>query len=88
MRRPEKLTIVLGFITAAMGLFYVVTASGIVVLGPEGPHQDPRWIGVLVGLIFLLGGAAVAMRGVSAATNRIRTDFRPRRRAGFAPYRI
>jgi hypothetical protein len=63
MRKPEKLTIVLGLITAAMGAFYVVTASGIVVLGPERPHEDPRWVGVLVGLIFLLGGAAVTMRG-------------------------
>jgi hypothetical protein len=64
MRRPEKLTIVLGLVTAAMGAFYVVAASGIIALGQERAHDDPRWVSALAGLIFLLGGAAVVLRGI------------------------
>jgi hypothetical protein len=64
MRGPDKLTIALGLLTAAMGAFAVVTASGMVELGPERVHDDPRWVGVLVGVIFLLGGAAVVIRGI------------------------
>src|SRR5258708_10652523 len=41
MRKPEKLTIVLGLITAAMGAFYVVAASGIVDLVPERDRRCP-----------------------------------------------
>jgi hypothetical protein len=58
------LTIGLGLVTAAMGVFAIVTASGMVTLGPEEAHDDPRWLGVLCGVIFLLGGAAVVIRGI------------------------
>lgn len=58
------MTIVLGLVTAAMGAFYVVAASGVIALGPEPAHEDPRWVSVLAGLILLLGGAAVVVRGV------------------------
>jgi hypothetical protein len=64
MRGPDKLTTVLGLLTAAMGAFAVVTASGMVELGPERVHDDPRWVSILVGLIFLLGGAAAVIRGI------------------------
>jgi hypothetical protein len=40
---------VLGFVTAAMGAFFVVAASGIIGLGPERAHDDPRWVSVLGG---------------------------------------
>jgi hypothetical protein len=63
VRRPDKLTIVLGLATAAMGAFFAVAASGVIALGPERPHEDPRWVGVLAGLIFLLGGTAVVVQG-------------------------
>ena len=64
MQGPDKLTIVLGLITAAMGVFAVVTASGMVTLGAEQAHDDPRWVSVLAGVIFLLGGGAVVIRGI------------------------
>jgi hypothetical protein len=64
VRRPNKLTTVLGLVTAAMGAFFAVVASGVIALGPERTHEDPRWVSVLFGVIFLLGGAAVAVGGV------------------------
>jgi uncharacterized membrane protein len=64
VRRPNKLTTVLGLVTAVMGAFFAVVASGVIALGPERTHEDPRWVSVLFGVIFLLGGAAVAVGGV------------------------
>jgi hypothetical protein len=64
VQKQEKLTTVLALVTAAMGAFEMVVASGVITLGPERVHDDPRWASVLVGLIFLLGGAAVVIRGI------------------------
>jgi uncharacterized membrane protein len=60
----KKLNIVLGLVTAAMGVFFAVVASGVISFGPERAQEDPRWVSVLFGVIFLLGGAAVAISGV------------------------
>lgn len=40
----DNLTIALGFVTAAMGAFFVATASGLVVLEPE-LWRLRRWLG-------------------------------------------
>jgi drug/metabolite transporter (DMT)-like permease len=77
VRRPDKWTIALGLVTAAMGAFFAVAASGVIVFGPECAHEDPRWVSVLAGVIFLLGGAAVVIRGIVGVDEQDPEDLPP-----------
>jgi hypothetical protein len=58
-----KSTIIFGLIAASIGVFYILLAGGI--FGPiaRQPDQEaPAWLGIVVGLIFLLGGSAVVIQ--------------------------
>ncbi len=59
-----KSTIACGLIAAAMGLFFVLLAAGVILPGATRGPDEPGWIGVIFGLIFLLGGSAVVIQAV------------------------
>ena len=56
--RASRLAIILGLVTAAIGLFLMLLAAGVFQSGQQSTGQEPRWIGIAIGLIFLLGGFA------------------------------
>ena len=61
-----KSTIDCGLIAAAMGVFFILFAAGVIQLGPTRAGQEPGWVGVVCGLIFLLGGSAVVFQTVAS----------------------
>jgi hypothetical protein len=69
-RGPDRSLSVAGFLTAAIGVYCIVTATGVIALVPERASEDPRWVSVLIGVIFLLGGAAVVVRGIVGADDQ------------------
>jgi hypothetical protein len=66
MQSSPKSTIVYGLLAAGIGLFYVLYAAGV--FGPIAQHRndDPSWLGLVLGGIFLLGGSAVVIKAMIA----------------------
>jgi hypothetical protein len=61
--------ILVGVIAALMGLFIVLVGLGLIAPRPLQAHEGPPWILVLIGAMFMLGGAALVigrLRGESA----------------------
>jgi len=56
-----KTTIALGALTAAMGVFVILLALGVIPSN-AGSWHAPGWVGALAGLAFLFAGAAVIMQ--------------------------
>jgi hypothetical protein len=54
----------LGVVVAAVGVFIVLQAVGVI---PAGRMNAPRWVGVLAGLVFGLGGLAVILGAIGGA---------------------
>jgi hypothetical protein len=54
-------------VAAAIGLFYILYSTGIVGPAARPRGEEPGWLGLVIGLIFLLGGGAVVIR---TAANR------------------
>jgi hypothetical protein len=61
-----------GLFVAAIGLFYILLAAGAIGSAAGRSGQTPRWVGGCVGLVFLLGGAALILG--FAITGDARTD--------------
>jgi hypothetical protein len=59
--QAPKTTIALGVLTAAMGVFVILLALGVIPSN-AGSWHAPGWVGALAGLAFLFGGAAVVMQ--------------------------
>jgi|SRR5215472_3874560 len=62
MQSSPKSNIAYGLLAAGIGLFYVLYSLGI--FGPVAHRNGdaPGWLGLAAGLIFLLGGLAVAIQ--------------------------
>jgi hypothetical protein len=75
-RSPDKTTIALGLLAAAMGLFIMLTALGIIAPGGKSA-TDERWVGLVAGLAFLLGGIAVVIQTWARATPTPGGDLPP-----------
>jgi len=69
MQSSPRTTIFLGLVTAGIGLFYVLYAAGV--FGPVAQHgnDEPSWLGMVFGAIFLLGGSAAVIKAVTAPGN-------------------
>jgi hypothetical protein len=70
-RNDEKTPLVWGLLALAIGVFIVLQALGVV---PTSSMNAPVWVGVLGGLVFVLGGLAIALQsvgGASAATGEL-----------------
>lgn len=70
MNDPEiqtspRVLVAVAALTAAMGLFYILLAAGLVGSDPPNPDQAPRWLGIAMGAIFLLGGVAAIIQTVA-----------------------
>ena len=68
-RAPKGLIIVVGLMTAAMGLFFIVLAIRLTPLDQKGPDQEPLWFGIAMGATFLLGGLAVIIQTLCGGGN-------------------
>jgi hypothetical protein len=72
---PKKLTVILALMVAAMGVFYILFATGIV--APDHQHltAGERWFTIAFGAVFLLGGTAVIIQllagGYDATTGEL-----------------
>lgn len=53
-----------GLVVTAVGVFIVLQALGVI---PAGRMNAPRWVGVLAGLIFGLGGLAMILGVIGGA---------------------
>jgi len=66
MSPRAKASLVFSLLTAALGAFFVLLSTGLV--GHPSPstsaHQDPSWLGTVIGLVFLLGGGAAGIKSV------------------------
>jgi hypothetical protein len=58
----QRATIVFGLISAAIGAYYALGGAGLFPL--HGEAHAPGWIIVCAGLVFLIGGLAVAMQAL------------------------
>jgi hypothetical protein len=66
-RSLDKTAIACGLLAAIMGLLFILMALGIIAPGGKSA-TDSRWIGLIVGLTFLLGGIAVVIQTFARAT--------------------
>ncbi len=65
MQRASVTYLVVGLLTAGIGLAIMLAAAGIFgqpVQSPQNVHSDPSWLGALCGFIFFAGGASVIIR--------------------------
>jgi hypothetical protein len=60
-----KSTIACALVAVAIGLFYVLYGAGIIRPAPRPGSDGPGWLGIIFGLIFLFGGAAVVIQTVA-----------------------
>ena len=70
-RSEEKTPLGWGLVAICFGVFIVLQAVGVV---PTSGMNAPVWAGMLGGLVFLLGGAAIviqAIGGASASTGEL-----------------
>jgi hypothetical protein len=56
-----------GLFAAALGAFIVAGASGLFGVDMHPADNEPRWIGIFAGGIFLAGGLAVIVQSLPAA---------------------
>ena len=56
----RKIEIALGAATASLGLYIVLLATDVLPIAEEG-FAAPRWVAVLAGVTFILGGGLVAL---------------------------
>jgi hypothetical protein len=60
--------VTVGALAAAVGLYFTLAGLGLV--PPPGKANAPGWIVVCAGLVFLFGGAAAILGGLSGADGR------------------
>jgi hypothetical protein len=66
---PSRRTlIVIGAITAALGLYFALAGLGIV--PPPGKANAPGWVVMLAGAVFLFGGIAVVLGAWAGADSK------------------
>ena len=68
--RIDRTQLVLGALTAAGGLYFVMV--GFHALPPPSRSNAPDWIGTLCGLVFFAAGLAVIARGAAGMDDRER----------------
>ena len=68
----EWTTIVIGAVTATIGVYYLLVGLGLAPAPPVrgSDAQAPLWLALLIGLIFFAGGAAVMLRGLTGADDK------------------
>lgn len=69
VKQKQRGEVLVGVIAGLMGLFIVLVGSGLIAPRPLRPHEGPPWILVLIGTMFMFGGAALVIarfRGESA----------------------
>jgi hypothetical protein len=66
VRSLDKTAIACGLFALAMGLFIVLSAFGFI--PSRGSTDGERWIGVIVGVVFVFGGVAVVIQTCAKAT--------------------
>ena len=59
-RSLDKTAIACGLLTLAMGLFFVLSAFGII--PSRGSAEGEHWLGVIFGMAFVCGGLAVVIQ--------------------------
>jgi len=65
-RSPDKTTIACGLLAVALGLFIGLFALGII--HGSRAADGKRWIGLIAGLAFVLGGIAVTIQTLTGTT--------------------
>lgn len=63
----DKTALACGGLSLALGLFVVLSASGLI--PTRGSSENERWIGVIAGMLFVFGGAAVVIQTCARATS-------------------
>ena len=66
-RSLDKTAIACGLVAAAMGLFLILVAFGIIAPGGKSISGE-KWIGLIAGQAFFLGGIAVVIQTFARAT--------------------
>jgi hypothetical protein len=79
MQASPRVVIIFATLTAALGLFYILFAAGVFGSGVQAPDPDqtPRWLGIVVGAVFLLGGTAAIIQTVATGGNPPPTGVPP-----------
>lgn len=67
MQKANRLYIVLGLITVALGSVPFLAALGILPTRTPRPDDAPAWIAFAIGLAFMLAGIMVIVRGFTGA---------------------
>jgi hypothetical protein len=62
VKSSNKIAIVLGFLTAALGLVIALPSLGLIAPPTKAGSDGERWIALLMGLVFVLGGIAVVIQ--------------------------
>lgn len=69
MQSPNKVTIVLGLITAALGTMPFLAWWGVLPTRPPQPGDAPAWIAFAIGLAFFLAGIMLIVRSFAGAND-------------------